>query len=193
MQQHGSKYFSLHPHPPDPAGGIKRSKFNFFRTCHVAYQIKWNHECSNMVANILSADPYSLLPQPPRPSGGVNRSKFSFFQNMVIPMTLGWVKRSKFNFLEHGYVAYQIKWNHHECSNMATNIWFADPYHHSRPLGWGQWVEIQLFQNMIIKCSNMVANILPPPNRSKFNIFRIWSYRIKLNAATWSQIFCPFS
>ena len=101
MQQHGSKYFSLHPHPPDPAGGIKRSKFNYFRTCHVAYQIKWNHECSNMVANILSADPYSLLPPtpPPRPSGGVNRSKFSFFQNMVI-----------------------------KCSNMVANILPADPY-----------------------------------------------------------------
>ena len=25
---------------------------------HVAYQIKWNHECRNMVANILHADPY---------------------------------------------------------------------------------------------------------------------------------------
>ena len=90
-----------------------------------------------MVANI-----FPFTPHPPDPAGGV--------------------KRSKFNFLEHGCVAYQIKWNHHECSNMVTNILFADPYHLSRPLGWGQWVEIQPFQNMIIKCSNMVANILPP-------------------------------
>ena len=85
---------------------------------------------------------------------------------------------------------------------MVTNILFADPYHLSRPLGWGQWVEIQLFQNMIIKCSNMVANILsadpysllpqpppppPPPDPRVGSIgqnsafFRIWS----LNAATW--------
>ena len=27
---------------------------------HVAYKIKWSHECSNMVANILPADPQGL-------------------------------------------------------------------------------------------------------------------------------------
>ena len=43
----------------------------------VAYQIKENHECSNMVANILPTDT-------PDPGDGVNRSKFNFFQNMVM-------------------------------------------------------------------------------------------------------------
>ena len=37
---------------------------------HVAFQIKWNHECSNMVANILPAD------SPPPNS----RPKFNFFR-----------------------------------------------------------------------------------------------------------------
>ena len=43
----------------------------------VAYQIKENYECSNMVANILPIDT-------PDPGDGVNRSKFNFFQNMVM-------------------------------------------------------------------------------------------------------------
>ena len=41
------------PHVPDPAN---RSKVNFSEDCHVAYQIKGNHECSNMETNILLAD-----------------------------------------------------------------------------------------------------------------------------------------
>ena len=58
--------------------GVKRSKFNFSEHGHVAYQIKENHECSNIVANILPADP----PPPPYPDPGdvVNRSKFNFFR-----------------------------------------------------------------------------------------------------------------
>ena len=52
---------------------------------HVAYTIKGNHWCSNMVAYIMPAD---LDP------GG---------------------KRLKFNFSEHGHVAYQIKGNHEFC------------------------------------------------------------------------------
>ena len=59
---------------------------------HVAYQIKWNRECSNMVANIL---PHST--PPPNLPGGV------------------------IFFSEHGHVAYQIKGNH-VCSNMVANI-----------------------------------------------------------------------
>ena len=54
---------------------------------HVAYQIKENHECSNMVANILPADP-------PPPTLGMG----SIGQNST--------------FSEHGHVAYQIKGNH---------------------------------------------------------------------------------
>ena len=56
----GSKYFDRRrpslPHPR-PWG----SKFNFFRTWSCAYQIRENHECSNMVAIITPADPLPSL------------------------------------------------------------------------------------------------------------------------------------
>ena len=44
--------------PPLPNLRVKRSKEGFLKVpCHVLYQIKRNHEFSNMVANILLADP----------------------------------------------------------------------------------------------------------------------------------------
>ena len=61
-------------------------------------------------------------------------------------------------FSEHGPVAYQIKGNH-KCSNMVANILPADPPppptqpplpRVPNPRGWGQKVEIQLFQNMVM-------------------------------------------
>ena len=74
---------------------------------HVSYQIKGNHEISNMVANILPADPHFLT------------------------LEMG----SKFNlFSEHGHVAYQIKGNL-KCSNVEANILAAAPP--SSPGPWG--------------------------------------------------------
>ena len=58
------------------------------------------HECSNRVANILTAD------HPPHPGDGVSRPKY--------------------NFSEHGHVAYHIKENH-RCSNMLENTLPTDP------------------------------------------------------------------
>ena len=46
MHQHGSKYFVSRPLPLTLR--VKRSE-----QCHVAYQIKGNHEFSSMVANIV--------------------------------------------------------------------------------------------------------------------------------------------
>ena len=80
--------------------GSKCQNSTFSEHGHVAYQIKWNHECSNMVENILPTKPF---PQP-RPWGCGHDSTFS----------------------EHGHVAYQINWNH-SCSNMVANILPADP------------------------------------------------------------------
>ena len=61
MQQHGSKYFVLRPSPPplSPTLGMGSVGQNstFSEHVHVAYQIKKNHKCSNLVANILPADP----------------------------------------------------------------------------------------------------------------------------------------
>ena len=98
MQQHGSKCLPSVP-PPDPRGGVKRSNSTFSEHGHVAYQIKWNHECSNMVAN----DLHALPPDPGVGSKGQNST-----------------------LAEQGHVAYQIKGNH-ECSNMVANILPADP------------------------------------------------------------------
>ena len=133
---------------------------------HVAYQIKENNECSNMVANILSADP-----PPPYPGDGVSRSKL--------------------NFTEHAHVAYQIKENH-ECSNMVANklpTTPPPPLPQNSTFSEHGHVACQVKQlNRITKCSNMVAKVLPaepppsppPPSpkkskRSKFNFFRTWS------------------
>ena len=53
MQQHGSKYFACRPPPPRP--WVFGQNIISTEHGHVAYPIKWNHECSNMVANILPA------------------------------------------------------------------------------------------------------------------------------------------
>ena len=91
-------------------------------------KIKENHECSNVVANILPADP----PPPTPPSlwmGSVGKKSFFSVHGHVtyqlkenhkccnilpadILGPMDGVNRSKFNFLEHGHVAYQFKGNH---------------------------------------------------------------------------------
>ena len=66
MQQHGSKYFCRHT-----LGAIGQNS-TFSEHGHVAYQIKGNHKCSNLVANILLPD------TPPDPEGEGKRSKRIF-------------------------------------------------------------------------------------------------------------------
>ena len=58
---------------PSPDPRVKKSNLTFAEHDHVAYQIKGNRECSNMVANILPAAP--LSPQ---------KVKIPLFQNMVM-------------------------------------------------------------------------------------------------------------
>ena len=95
MQQRGSKYFSRRSPPPTVGIGSVGQNSTVSEHGHGASQFQETHKCSNMVANILPADPPPSLEY--------------------------WVSRSKFNFLEHGHVAYQIKENH-EGRNMETNI-----------------------------------------------------------------------
>ena len=53
------------------------SKFNFLEHGHVAFKIKGNHGCSNMVENILTMKP------PPTPSNpGGQKAKIKFLQNI---------------------------------------------------------------------------------------------------------------
>ena len=68
------------PHLPDPGVGSISLNSTFSEHSHVAYQIKWNHKCSNLVANTVPADP------PPWGQKGQNST-----------------------FSEHDHVAYQIK------------------------------------------------------------------------------------
>ena len=79
MQQHVSKNFDWRPPPPSLTLGMGSVGQNstFSEYSHVAYQIKENHECSNMVANILPADHPQTLGM-----GSVGQN--SNFQNMVI-------------------------------------------------------------------------------------------------------------
>ena len=97
--QHMVAYFlpADPPPPPPPALGMGSvgQNLTFSENSHVAYQIKENHECSNMVANILPSD----LPLPP---------------------TLGMEVSSKNSTVsEHGHVAYEIK-NNQKCSKMVV-------------------------------------------------------------------------
>ena len=106
-------------------------------------KLKGITKCSNMVANILSADP------PPQMTLGDG----SIGQNST--------------FSEQGHIAYQIKGSH-KCCNMLSNTVPQTPSPHD-PRGSDQKVKIHFFQNMVMlhiklkgitKCSNIVANIL---------------------------------
>ena len=75
MRQHGSKYFA-HRLPSTLGIGSVGQHSTFSDHGHVAYQIKENHECINMVGNILPEDPLR-----PWEWGQV---KIQLLQNMVI-------------------------------------------------------------------------------------------------------------
>ena len=62
MQQHGSKYFACRPPLPYPRGCGPKVKNSFFSEYGlVGYQIKGNHKCRILVANILPVDPPPLF------------------------------------------------------------------------------------------------------------------------------------
>ena len=132
---------------------MKRSKSTFSEYGHVAYKIKGNDACSNMVENIFPADP------PPQNAWlwGQN-STFSEYGNVafqrewrmqqhgnILPADPGG-KGQNSTFSEYGHVAYHIKGND-PCSNMVANILPADP--HNPGCGQGCRVKI-LFQNMLM-------------------------------------------
>ena len=62
--------------PPGWTKGVRSvgQKSLFSEHGHVAYQIKENLKCSNMVATILPTDPLHPPPPPPDPGDRVNRS-----------------------------------------------------------------------------------------------------------------------
>ena len=123
MQQRGSKQFDADPPPPPtprPCRWDQYVKNQFFSVHgHVTYQIKENHKCSNMVANILPADTLD-------PGDGVNRSKFNFKNMVMLHINLKGITI---------------------CSSMVANILPADPYPTTPPRPWGlsHLVKVQLF------------------------------------------------
>ena len=75
MQHNGSKYFARNS--PTSSGGVSIGQNStFLKQDQVVYQIKWNHECSNRVANILTTE---RTHRPPDPGFGDKRSNFNFF------------------------------------------------------------------------------------------------------------------
>ena len=83
MQQHDSKYCARRLLPPPRSWrGVKRFKFNFYfklKHSRIVYQIKWNHEWNNIVANRLTTDP-----NPPWSWGMGSKGQNSIFNNMVL-------------------------------------------------------------------------------------------------------------
>ena len=136
-------------------------KTNFFRIWSCCIKIKWNPECSNMIANILPADnppPQNMVML--HIKGNVTCTPCSNVVANVFPADpWGWGQKVKNSTCsEYGHVAYQIKSNG-TCSYMVAN----DP----DPLG--QEVKISTFLEhghvaYQIKwnheCCNVVANIL---------------------------------
>ena len=69
------------PNPaPDTGLWSNGQNSTFTEHGHVAYQIKENDKCSNIVANILPADPILT----PDPVVGVKRFKIQHFRDMVM-------------------------------------------------------------------------------------------------------------
>ena len=78
MQQHGSNILTA-----DPEG--QKVKIQLFSEHgHVAYQIKGNHECSNIVANILPADQSPIPHQYTFHATLGFKFKIQLFQNIVM-------------------------------------------------------------------------------------------------------------
>ena len=91
----------------------------------VAYQIKRNNECSNIIANILPTD---AQPPPPPPLRKGLQVNIQLFQNTVM-------MHIKFTGIT-------------KCNHLIANVLPTGPHPSLR--GWGQKVRIQLFQNMFI-------------------------------------------
>ena len=144
LQQNGSKYF-VRSSQTNSGGVSIGQNSTFLKQDQVVYKIKWNHECSNRMANIL---PTKHTHDPP-----------------PCFITVLGTKGQISTFSVHGHVAYQIKGNQ-VCSNMIANILPTDPTSLTLEIGSiGQIstfsehgnVAYQIKGNQV--CSNMVVSI----------------------------------
>ena len=95
--------------PPGLRNGVKVQNSTFSEHGHVAYQIKENHECSNMVPNILLTDTLTL---------GMGQ----IGQNLP--------------FSEHGHIEYQFKGNQ-KMQQQGSKYLPGDAYPLAPTLGMG--------------------------------------------------------
>ena len=145
-------------YPRDLGMGSKVQNSTFSEHGHVAYQIKENHECSNMVPNILLADTLTLgMGQKGQnlPFSELGNIEYQFKGNQKMQQqgskylpgdayplapTLGMGSEGqKSTFSEHGHVAYQ---NERESRmQQRGSKYFAHrppPPPTTRPCGWDQ-------------------------------------------------------
>ena len=151
MQQHGSKYFALRP-PPNPRNRVYRSNSIFQSTVMLHIKLKVITKCSNIVANILPADPPPHLHIIPTTLGYGVKVKFQLFQMMVMlhiklkgitnagtwsqlfclpppppPPPGNGVNRSKVNFFQKMVILHFKSKGTTTYSNKVANILHADP------------------------------------------------------------------
>ena len=145
--------------------GSKGQNSTFSDHGHVAYQIKGNLECHNMVATF--CPPFHPLPNP------VCEVQTQVFQNMVMLH----IKLNEIKMQQYGRKYFPRR----------------PPPLPSGPWRWGQKVKIQFFKNMVIvhiKLKGITSAATwwqifcpqtpPPPHdprgqKVRFNFFRIWS------------------
>ena len=118
--------------------GSKCQNSNFFEHGHVAYQIKRNQGCRNMLENILAENPL-----PP-------------------PLTLG-VKRPKLIFSEYYHIKLNGFWNSETWQQIFCLHTFS--LTHST-LGVGLKVKFQLIENMVLL--HMELNRIPKAATCKY-------------------------
>ena len=108
IQQHGRKYFARIPPPQNPRDGTIGQNSTFSNMVMLHIKLNGITKCSNMVANILSAD----LPPP------------HSHTHIHSPLTGSIGQNSAFS--EHGHVAYPIKWNQ-EMQQHGSNYFACRP------------------------------------------------------------------
>ena len=142
--------------------GIKRSKFSFSGHGHVAYQIKENCECCNMVANILPADHHPSIFGIFRKMNIVLGMKFFlifFWGHHKIGLVVGSFLRNLRSFLRS-----RIFFGVAKISNIFGVAWYSWYF-----LGWTVYAGPE--------SGSFRPRSSSPPRRFAPAAFRPWSFR----------------
>ena len=88
MQQYGTKYFACRPPPLTFGMGSIGHNLTFLEKDYIKYQIKGNHDGTNMVSNILPADPHT-----PYPGDEVNKSKCNYLSTVMLHIKINGIMK----------------------------------------------------------------------------------------------------